>query len=960
MRHCHARRLALPLALFSALIMTICLPLCAQDLSSLRVAILDDDIPGLDRELVGLIAASITSHGARVTRLDADSLASDERFDRETHDALILTNSPRFPRKAAANVERFLQSGGHLVLLGGHAYSDPVCRVRGEWTNRDGYAGALAETPTEASLFSFDQGDLSGWRRGTNNAVHRSQAVPAPGVSGQCLRLEIEGLSRWQWDTFGTYLDGPPSAGHDLLLFHARGGEKTPRFVVGVDETDGSRWVCPVDLTPQWRRVALGPDRFRFLKDGSPADRGKAGDRLRLDRAKRVSFGMADGIIDYPPGDHLIEIDEVGTARNDLGVTLADFAAPNSVCFDDYEVHALRDVVRVARWNGVEISPSSPHEISIEGISAVGYTLWDRSRFEPVLVAQDQHRRTRGWALSELVHYDGAYKGGCWLLSGVTTPAFYRSSVFLLRLGGFLADLADRGEASQENAVRRNEEMKQAALELTTPAPGPLTLSADGRQFIGPDGRPFFMIGCNYIGSFDRKFFGGPWVRWLEEDFRKARDAGLNCMRIYGASVLYKDPAKLAALKECARKYGIYLLIVVVDHTDLLTREALEARARECAEAFKYEPMLLGYDLQNEPYTYKLAEISDGKMTLGEKYPLWKRWGEYEQWAGLQIAGNFSSFPGVTGPLPRNDEWGPVLDATDSIFREWITWQVDAIRAVDKTHPITVGYNSVFGCLPCNERLDFVSHHGYQAPKGLDGVQRNLTTLDRLRAVWPDRPISFGEFGYTNGMVLPDGYLDPHTSAVGEFLHWLYAYANDFSGCMKWVLTDHPLELSRQQCKWIPEDDLARHIDQGRFGFYWSDGTFEGRPKPLVSALRFFRDYVDAGGDRGSLVLHPADTRIGAGYVFRAPNALFVGEVRYQSPDLDFTSRDAANVLLWWDGAVLRLVSTADAKARVRLAAFLPESDGEMTVSGSLAGHSRDGEWAELELLEGEEVRLRR
>ena len=199
MRHCHARRLALPLALFSALIMTICLPLCAQDLSSLRVAILDDDIPGLDRELVGLIAASITSHGARVTRLDADSLASDERFDRETHDALILTNSPRFPGKAAANVERFLQSGGHLVLLGGHAYSDPVCRVRGEWTNRDGYAGALAETPTEASLFSFDQGDLSGWRRGTNNAVHRSQAVPAPGVSGQCLRLEIEGLSRWQW-----------------------------------------------------------------------------------------------------------------------------------------------------------------------------------------------------------------------------------------------------------------------------------------------------------------------------------------------------------------------------------------------------------------------------------------------------------------------------------------------------------------------------------------------------------------------------------------------------------------------------------------------------------------------------------------------------------------------------------------------------------------------------------------
>ena len=55
-----------------------------------------------------------------------------------------------------------------------------------------------------------------------------------------------------------------------------------------------------------------------------------------------------------------------------------------------------------------------------------------------------------------------------------------------------------------------------------------------------------------------------------------------------------------------------------------------------CAEAFRDEPMLLGYDLQNEPYAYQLVEVRDGGQTLGQRYPLWKRWSEYEQWAGLQ------------------------------------------------------------------------------------------------------------------------------------------------------------------------------------------------------------------------------------------------------------------------------------------------------------------------------------
>jgi hypothetical protein len=944
------------LCLLSALLLAPALPVAGLGAPPLRAAILCDDIPGLDLALVARVEATLGATGVTVSRLSAEQLADPTTFRRETQDMLVLTSSPQFPGRARANVTRFLEAGGNLVLLGGGAYATPVCKVRGQWRDRQGFSELLASTPCETPLFTFDDGDTSAWQRSTNKPELPSRALTAPGVAGQCLRLDLRGLGPWQWDVFTAPLGQAVPVGQDLVCLCARGPEGTAQVSLEIDESDGSRWVTAVDLGREWRRYALEAGSFRLFGDGSPAGRGGAGDHLHLERAARLTFGLATGLTNHPDGDHVIEIDEVGTATNGLGATLADFSAPNTVCFDDYEPYVLRDAVRVtaAPGQGLVADPGVSED-AVEGLSAVGFTLWDRAELLPLLQAEDRYGRRRGWAASALVHYGGAYAGGCWLLSGVTTPGFCGSDAFARCLTGFVKAVA-AGELVKQCADR-NDARKAAVVPLVAPAPGGLTIAPDGQGFLGPDGRPFFMVGCDYIGSMDRKFMGGPWGQWLEGDFHRAHEAGLNCMRVYGASALYRDPAKLAALKECARRYGIYLLIVVVDHTDLQTRQELEARAREVATAFAGEPMLLGYDLQNEPYAYKLAEVRDGDQTLGARYPLWKRWGEYEQWAGLQTAGNFTSFPGVKGPLPRDDEWGPVLDATDGIFRDWIGWQVDAIRSVDPTHPISVGYNSVFDALPGNAQLDFVSHHAYQPPVDLEGVRLNLTTLDRLRAVWPDRPISLGEFGYTNGLKLADGYLDLHTSALGEFLHYLYAYAHGFAGCMKWTLTDHPLELSRQQCTWMPAEDLAAHIDQGRYGLFWSDGTSNDQPKPLVWALRFLRQYVEAGGERGDLQVTAAGTRIGTGYVFHAPRALFVGDVAYAGPGLEFTAAQAANVLLWWDEGRLRILSTADATARVDLAALLGRApEGAVTVSGKLGSCHQAGGVLGLELLEGEPV----
>ncbi|MEI6503965.1 MAG: hypothetical protein WCP21_23380, partial [Armatimonadota bacterium] len=251
------------------------------------------------------------------------------------------------------------------------------------------------------------------------------------------------------------------------------------------------------------------------------------------------------------------------------------------------------------------------------------------------------------------------------------------------------------------------------------------------------------------------------------------------------------------------------------------------------------------------------------------------------------------------------------------------------------------------------------SHHCYEKPADLAGVQQNLGTLDRLHALWLGKPISVGEFGYTNGMTLHDQYLDLHTSAVGEFLNYLNAFNRGYEGCNKWVLMDHPLELSRQQCRWLAEDDLPKHIDQGRYGLFYSDGTATPQPKPLVPALRFLRGYVDAGGERGELKLEQADNLIGTGNVFRAPHALFVGKTTYRGPELQFTANQPATVLLCWQRQSLRLVSTADATVRVKPGALVTGLSAP-TMQGKTASVKRQGEWLELGLLEGEVVELRR
>lgn len=286
----------------------------------------------------------------------------------------------------------------------------------------------------------------------------------------------------------------------------------------------------------------------------------------------------------------------------------------------------------------------------------------------------------------------------------------------------------------------------------------------------------------------------------------------------------------------------------------------------------------------------------------------------------------------------------------------------EAIRKKDNVHPITVGYNTPYVFLPCNQSLDFISNHVYEnlnTVTNYDTILSNITAMDRLRSVY-NKPIMIGEFNVSNGEKSGEAYYDVDNSSVAEMIHYLYAYAQGYSGVMKWALTDWPLFNIEQEATWWSGDE--KYISEGRMGVYFYDGTLEGSPKPIAYALKFFSDYIMENGqrDRGTLKLTVNDSMIETGYVYENDNAIFVGDVRYQSDRLTFTSVDdrPANVMLRWGGGALRIMTSHDCEVRLRTADFFSDSAGEICLTGKYKNLQRDGGFTTFTLFEGELVEM--
>jgi len=637
--------------------------------------------------------------------------------------------------------------------------------------------------------------------------------------------------------------------------------------------------------------------------------------------------------------------------------------------FGDYMAYDLKDISSVKYHKQDYVKSSFEVEGSFSGTQAVSAIFLKESVLVPLLKAQNKYGRDVGSVGSVTFHYNGPFTGGAWVLFGVDQDAFYANPKFAGFLRDVIESVSDKSKTHQALMKSLNDPYRK--IKITSPAMPKLTIK-DG-HFYKPDGSQFFIIGANFFDSLYACY--GNDSHWdfdlLEADFKRMSGAGINAVRIYGASrfVSKTNPERFDALVEFARRYKIYILPNIIDHSDYyMTKKAMQEEIVRMVSALKGYNVFLGYDLQNEPYSWKLKDLKDGEVTLGEKYPGWKDWGKYFEFANFKKGSNwtttFPDFKGDSLPIPKDPVLKKALEDTNSIMATWIDWYYEAIRSVDKEKYITVGYNTVLDTLPANKRLDFVSHHCYELPTDYKSVMDNITTLDRLRALWPNRPVTIGEFAYSSGDILPDGdYIDIYTQAVGETLHYLYALANDYDGVMRWETCELSKAGQYRLQSWWREKSYDYNFRQRLFGMYYPDGSYAGRPKPIVHALNFLRKYVDAGNLGGKIAVTPGKTRFGTVYEYINDNALFVGNVEYDSEKLSFKSDKAANVMLVWNKKEIEAVATCDLEVTINAKEILKNkraSTGKLKISGDVGRFEvlKNGKF-KIILLEGKSIKIK-
>jgi hypothetical protein len=487
---------------------------------------------------------------------------------------------------------------------------------------------------------------------------------------------------------------------------------------------------------------------------------------------------------------------------------------------------------------------------------------------------------------------------------------------------------------------------------LVAPDPAPraeaaarFSATADGR-LVGPDGKPFFMLGFNYEGPLDRA-----WKMWedgnwdpprIDADLGRAARTGLNTVRMFIQSPLQReieagDFRKLDTFLDLAAKHKLAVIVTLYDYgEDDLTKVA--SVGRRIAERYKNRAEILAYDLKNEPKYANLVlarypgsgapPLLTGALIshYGERMPLTEA-DEWRQGAGRALspsrftreqvywqANNYKLYLEFLGDAatwaskgddrstgdyldsPDSAKWRPFVSAYSATLAAWLAPQLEAIRSADPTRLVTVGYNDpIMAKLPANAVLSLHSIHRYPSTT-LKSFRAQLLVLDSIRRSFPGRPVALTEFGWSNAEV------DPHDSAVLETATWLTLWHGGHAGGLKWMLDDLPPVGN-------PKED--------NFGFFRTDGT----PKPIVTATVALASYLLRGERKpGDLVLEAEGN--GIRYRYTSADVAFYGGKQLGEPRLAANTSSTSQVFLSWSDQ-LRLRVTAPVDLDIAVASFI-------------------------------------
>jgi len=389
------------------------------------IAILKSDLPESDPATAEHLKISLEAAGFSVASLTAEEAGDTAILSADRFMLFVVPNGRFYPADGLPSLTDYLKSGGHLMIMGGPAFTNLTCRFNDRWFDRDGIRRTLQDIEPQRIVLPCDNSDeLIGWYRATNDprSTGTLRIISDPSASaGRCLAIHTAELTGWDtW--YSPAIDELFAPGHSLLYLRARGGPDTPQMTIEIRETDGSRWFAVVELTAAWQKHVLQPGDFKYWPDSPTRNRGTSGDRMNPQNAAVISFGLAQSHTSaVKPGSHTFFVDQVGTAadpfpadvreRTETAPPLIETISPA------YKVYELTNIAAVRAASEqriipepIDVAPPSSATSPHVRFAGRGYTDRAKWRFIPLLEAFDEDNHKLGVPFSLLISHTDEFK----------------------------------------------------------------------------------------------------------------------------------------------------------------------------------------------------------------------------------------------------------------------------------------------------------------------------------------------------------------------------------------------------------------------------------------------------------------------------------------------------------------------------------------------------------------------